>query len=244
MNDMWPHFGFLFGIGVGLKKKFGTKFVCTGLGVTPLTCSEKSHNKNLQNLLQNCDMLGVRDPFGITELTANSQCSPFQDLDDAFLGKVQLQETAISEPTLHVCTYDWILESKPETLTKIDALAKDYKQITIWECAPAFDKKAIQAISDLGHNSRVVRVDELLKGLPFNEGDSIFTNRFHPALQISRIGGNVITDFSGKYYSHKHRGIEVLGSRIGDKNNTFLKKRNSILTELKLAQAEWIYSSL
>jgi len=244
MNDMWPHFGFLFGVGVALNKCYGTKFVCTGLGVTPLSVETEDQKNILRTIMYSADVFGVRDPFGVDELTRMTGLSPFQDVDDAFLQKVKTRAYFPDKRVMHVVTYDWVMKINNNLIELIKKEAKGHDQICIWECAPSHDRVAIQMLQGLPMPTELIRVGSLLDdGLPFSNNHSIFTSRFHPALQISRLGGHVITNYNGDYYSDKHRSIECLGSKVGGTNNTLLKKRNLVLSELKRAQAEYIYST-
>ena len=243
MNSFWPAFGFLFGVGAALKKCYNAKFVCTGIGVTPLTVKSKKEHELLKMILNSSDLFGVRDPFGVSFLSEKTHIAPFADIDDAFLEDVKVNPDLINSSTFHISTYSSILKKDKSILETIQRKAEKHESLCIWECCPTVDKEAIETIKKLGFNNKVISIESLLAdGIPFGKNHKLFTIRYHPAVQVYRIGGYVEPHFSGDYYTHKHQATHVLGALNQSKQGNFLEMRNHTLVQLKQDQANWIYS--
>lgn len=204
LNDYWPAHAFSLGLGYGIKKKWSTRVIGTGLGLGPFNDPESS--ARLSDAAAAFDHFEVRD----SESAQVAGSEAHLGTDDIFLGSVGSSVTC--ESALHISMSDrWSGTDFSSVFSK--SFINSYDRIYFWVCTPR-DANIFASLGDSHRHLEAVHVRDLLRTVPCGLTNFMVSDRFHPHLVGARLGFAGAYFSANPYYDAKHGSVVRLGSKF------------------------------
>lgn len=202
LNSYWPSHAFSLGVGCGLKEKYGTFTMATGLGLGPFKSAEDS--KRVAAAAEAFDYFEVRDADSASFTSLANE----PGLDDAFLSSVN--HVLCSESALHVS-----LIGNSDRTSMFNTLSRDlvqqFERLYFWICTPQ-DAISFATFAQTYRHTIPLHTSDLLQSIPVGRENFMLTERFHPHLIGARLGFSGAFVSRNPYYDSKHGSVVSLGS--------------------------------
>ncbi|WP_226995589.1 polysaccharide pyruvyl transferase family protein [Gordonia phthalatica] len=225
LNNVWPHHVSLVAAVAAVSRANGARAIATGTGLTPGFTGAAL--ERFRTDAAQFEVFDLRDRPSL-DVLADAPGGSFTG-DDAWLSpRLAIDSPASRTPSGRVVlcaqsdlTDDFAWRGRTGTdaladfmTATLDEWGVDGSEVTVVECIPGHDNTIPHLMgSRLDGAHRVPFLTAWRSGLPFGEGHTWLTTRFHPHLMAAAAGDSgVAVVAKPDYYATKHRSLTAAGS--------------------------------